>query len=178
MRNVKQNPHSTSAAHGRALKPQSTFPLQNKTKQNFALPNAEKWDNASKQNVYFYSPQLRTRLETSVFLMQKGFNSLQCWPWAFNHIQASTNLKSGKGPRNLSTKMNAWNSTMLSTRAWRYPKNRLEQPWHIWCFSKSPLVMAPANLCSCKHPASIHEMRSPRIQPDSEIPLTTSVPGI
>lgn len=92
--------------------------------------------------------QLGSKQCTSECLPQNGFHGLQCWPWAFNCIQASTNLKCGKGPRNLSPKTNAWNLSMLSTRTWRLPSNRLEQPWHIWCFSKSPVGMTQTSLCS------------------------------
>lgn len=97
--------------------------------------------------------------------MQKGFNSLQCWPWAFNRMQASTNLKCGKGPRNVSPKTNLWNSTTLSTRTWRHPNNRLEQPWHIWCFSKSPVGMAHANLCSWQASSFHTEDQKPKNSP-------------
>lgn len=93
-------------------------------------------------------PQPGSKQCTSECLPQNGFHRLQCWLWAFHCMQASTNLKCGKGPRNLSPKTNAWNSTMLSVRTWRLPNNRLGQPWHIWCFSKSPVGMTQTSPCS------------------------------
>lgn len=82
--------------------------------------------------------------------MHLWVSSTEWIPWTAVHDcrQESTNLKCGKGPRNLSPKMNTWNSTTLSRRTWRLPNNRLGQPWHIWCFSKSPVGMTHTSLCS------------------------------
>lgn len=113
-----------------------------------------------KWNMYLSSPIQGLSNECPPW---NGFHGLQCWSLAFNCMQANIKLKCGKGPRNLSPKTNAWNLTMLSIRSWRLPNNRLGQPWHIWCFSKSPLGMTHTSLGSWQA-SSFHaeDQKSPR----------------
>lgn len=115
--------------------------------QNTLLSQIMRDETTQAEHVSFV-PQPGSKQCISECLPWNGFHELQCWPWAFNCIQASTNLKCGKGPRNLSPKTNAWNSTTLSIRTWRLPNNRLGQPWHIWSYTKSPVGMTHTSLCS------------------------------
>lgn len=120
--------------------------------QNTLLSQIMRDEKTQAEHISFLS-QLGSKQCTSECLPWNGFHGPQCWLWAFNCMQASTNLKCGKGPRNLSPKTNAWNSTTLSIRTWRLPNNRLGQPWHIWCFSKSPVGMTHTSLCSWQAPS-------------------------
>lgn len=107
-------------------------------------------------------PQPGSKPCTSECPPWNGFHGRQCWPWTFTCMQASTNLKCGKGPGNLSSKTNAWNSTTLSIKTWRLPNNRLGQPWHIWCFSKSPVGMTHTGLCSWQASSFHTDQESPK----------------
>lgn len=156
----------TSAAHGTALKKKKKGkhqkdhpPLQTPF---FTLPNDEEWDNSSRTQscapltkVY----ALNLYVSYAEWIQQSAVQAVNC-------MQASTNLKCGKRPRNLSPKTNVWNSTTLFTRTWRHPNNRLEQPRHIWCFSESPVGMAHTNLCNWQA-SSFHteDQENPRNSP-------------